>query len=305
MKIFDRKRWWYLLQGVSRRFHQSKRCPCCGNSKSKTVDRKFFHTLEKCLHCGILFRFPRDSAAELEQFYEWDYAEPGLTTELPTAAQLQALIEAGFKGSPKDFSKIILLFQAIGLKRGDLILDYGANWGYGTWQFNQAGFAATGFELSKSRAKFGANLGIDILTDATQIAGAFHAVYSAHVLEHVANPATVLRQQLAWTRPGGYVVAHTPNGSRAWRVSGRKQFHLSWGRVHPVLLTEEFIVREFCDFPFFVSSSDDPADLQTWDRHSQRVGPLSGSCLFFVIRNSKSVQPEQKRKLRHGEAYFD
>ena len=287
MRILDCKSWRYFIQGLTRRLTQVKQCPVCGSSKTTAVDRKFFHTLEQCSGCGILFRFPRDSTAELNEFYQHEYSQPGLTTELPSLQELRALIAAGFKESLKDFSKIILLFNAIGLEPGDRVLDYGANWGYGTWQFIKAGFDATGYEVSKARANFGENLGIHIITDVTRIVGPFDVVYSGHVLEHVGDPAIILSQHLEWTRPDGYVLVHTPNGSRARREAQPQGFRRSWGRVHPVLLTDDFVISQFKEHPFFLSSTDDPNDLGKWDRRSQHIGPVDGPGLFFAIRNSK------------------
>lgn len=203
MKLFDRRRWSYFVQGALWRLSQSKRCPCCGEVETSAIDRKLFHALEECHRCRILFRFPNDTITELTQFYEQEYSEPGITTELPSPSELKALIESKFKRSQKDFSDIIAVLCAIGLKQGDAVLDYGASWGYGTWQFAAAGFKAQGYEVSTTRAQFGANIGVNILTKKADIMGPFDGVYSGHVLEYVGDPLAALREQIEWTKPGG------------------------------------------------------------------------------------------------------
>jgi 2-polyprenyl-3-methyl-5-hydroxy-6-metoxy-1,4-benzoquinol methylase len=249
------------------------------------VDRKFFHALHQCLRCRILFRYPNESAAEMANFYQSNYAEPGLTTDLPNERELNHLLATNFAGSSKDFSYHIKILRSLGLKSGDRLLDFGANWGYATLQFRNAGFAVDGFELSRPRAEFGRKLGLEIATAPPEGQGIYDAVYSCHVLEHVPNPLETLKAQLRLVRPGGLVVAHTPNGSAACRAGRRKSFHSVWGRVHPVLLNEEFISRNFAEFPHYVSSDDQPEKVNQWDRCSSRIGPVDGGGFFFALAN--------------------
>jgi 2-polyprenyl-3-methyl-5-hydroxy-6-metoxy-1,4-benzoquinol methylase len=191
-----------------------------------------------------------------------------------------------FKGSQKDFADVISLLQAVGIKPGDSVLDYGANWGYGTWQFTAAGYRAVGYEISKARAEFGANLGLKIETDKARIVGLFDAVYSGHVLEHVPNPISAVREQLQWTRRGGYVIAHTPNGSLRRRELDFKSVHKNWGQVHPFLLTETFVTRNFGQSPLFVSSTGNEEEVQHWDNDSVYVGKTGGSTLLFILKKA-------------------
>jgi hypothetical protein len=284
-RFLNRRKWAYLTQGIVRRLWHSKHCPCCGCVELRTIDRKFFHTLEQCSRCGILSRFPGDSSSQLIAFYQHDYAEPGLTTELPSQAELRRLKIGGFKDSGKDFSLVISLLQAVGIQHGDRVLDWGANWGYGTWQLRRAGFQAEGFEISKPRAQFATELGIVLATSPGEVHGPFDAVYSSHVLEHVDNPLAVIRYQLSITKPSGFVIAHTPNGSADRRRNDPVSFHSNWGQVHPFLLTDEFVTNNFRMFPLFVSSLDDPDVVRKWDRESQFLGSMFGAGLFFIIRN--------------------
>src|SRR5205809_58870 len=208
--------WRYLVGGVTGRLNP-KQCPCCRSIARETVDRKHLHVLEECQACGILYRFPYERLQQSIAFYQSAYVEPGLTTDLPSAQELQHLLATGFKGSGKDFSYHLKIFAALGLSPGARILDFGANWGYLTFQLRVAGFDADGFEISRTRARFARNLGLEIMTDKSKIRGRYDAVYSSHVLEHTCNPRATLIEQLEWVRPGGLVIAHTPNGSKEWR----------------------------------------------------------------------------------------
>jgi SAM-dependent methyltransferase len=282
-RLGDIKLWKYAIGAATRRLSESVECPCCGSTLSTVMDRKLFHTLHKCSLCRILFRFPGEPAEKMDDFYEVDYAEPGLTTELPTTEDVAELKRNCFRDSEKDFSYHISILRGLGLKPGSYILDYGANWGYLVYQLQRAGYQAEGYEISKRRARFGHHLGVGILTEISQIQNDYDAVYSCHVLEHVPNPLAILRQQLGWLKRGGLVIAHTPNGSEAWRRANYRGFHLSWGRVHPVLLTDEFIRRNFNDIPYYVSTTDRPETVRQWNQSQRLIGDTSDAGLFFVL----------------------
>lgn len=248
------------------------------------VDKKFFHSLLQCGECHLIYRFPTENASGMDAFYQESYAEPGLTTELPDAATLARLLETKFKGSGKDFSYHIAVLGALGLKDGGRILDYGANWGYMTWQFQQAGFDVSAYEISVPRANYGLKLGIDVKTQIQDVGGDFDMVYSCHVLEHVPDPAATIREHLALLKPGGLVVAHTPNGCRSFREKHYSLFHQTWGQVHPVLLTDDFIAHVAGNRPYFVSSNDAPESMSLWDQQSQVRQDVSEPGFIFVIR---------------------
>lgn len=274
----------YHISAAAARLSQMPACPACGTTASTMADRKGFHMLNECQECRLLYRYPREAESRAQDFYQSGYSEPGLTTELPGETELKELMQTNFAGSTKDFSYHISVLEALGATAGTRILDFGANWGYSTFQFLRAGFDVEAYEISISRAAYGKNLGVSILTDAREISGDFDIVYSCHVLEHVPNPTRILQQQLAYLRPGGLLVAHTPNGSREFRRKQPECFHRLWGRAHPVLLSDEYIARLFPTNPIYVSSVDAPQVVAQWSRADRRVGTCDDSGLFFVVR---------------------
>ena len=285
--LLKKQTWDYLLQGLTHRLGRSPICPCCGGLRSTQVDRKFFHTLHECRGCGILFRYPSETSVEMDKFYQAGYSEPGLTTELPSEEELTTLLENNFFGSAKDYHYHVDIFRALGLGSGAKILDFGANWGYATYQFRKAGFDATGFELSRPRAEFGKRLGLEILTTLPSKAETYDAVYSCQVLEHVPNPEETLLEQLRLVRPGGLVIAHTPNGSEAARHANPNAFHRLWGKVHPVLLTDQFILQRFGSLIHYISSDDRPSVLHMWSKEKSQIGALDRTGLFIVLVKQK------------------
>lgn len=274
----------YFLKGCVRRITSKHACPCCGQREFQVEDRKFPYLLFSCGRCAVLTRFPSETPAEIEAFYQKEYTQKGLTTDLPGDKELSELIRSGFSGSEMDGSAFIAIFEALGLAAGSRIFDYGANWGYMTYQFAKHGYNASAFEISEPRAAFGGKLGIEIATRVNHPPASFDVVFSSHVLEHVRNPLAVLHEQLDLVRPGGFVVCVTPNGSAARKLRDPEGFHRHWGRVHPVLLSAEFVVANFPDRGSFVASSRDAAEIGMWDRHSIAKSDVSESELLIILK---------------------
>jgi hypothetical protein len=122
----DAGRWRYLLQGIAG-LPRTRRCPCCADTHATRIDRKWVYSMNACERCEILYRHPRESRDRMRQFYQGEYAEPGLTTELPTRAELDALVASNFSDSSKDFSRVVRALGALGLGQNARVLDFGAN----------------------------------------------------------------------------------------------------------------------------------------------------------------------------------
>jgi 2-polyprenyl-3-methyl-5-hydroxy-6-metoxy-1,4-benzoquinol methylase len=274
----------YFWSGIAGRFHQDRRCPSCKQWASTQVDAKYFHTMLSCNGCRLLYRYPGESASKMEEFYQNNYSEPGLTTELPSDEKLKTLIDNGFRGSEKDFSHHISLLRVLVRKENAKLLDYGANWGYASYQFQLAGFDTASYELSNGRAAFGKKLGINIHSTLDDVGHGFDIAFSSHVLEHVPDPNQAMIDQWNRIASGGYLVVHTPNGSKGYQTSNPKGFHLSWGQPHPVLLTDEFVRWFAKDQPYYMTSHDTADQLAQWDQTSQVTGDMTGCGFFFAIR---------------------
>ncbi len=276
----------YMLSGLAGRANQWPSCPACGDPGGRTRDRKWFHSLIECQECRLLYRFPVESPQSTSDFYNVGYREPGLTTELPDEKELGTLLETGFKSSEKDFSYHSSILKALNVPENGTILDFGASWGYASWQFARAGFDVKSFEIAKPRAAYGTKLGLTINTDIDEVGQAFDVVYSCHVLEHIPNPRDALFKQLSLVKPGGLVAAHTPNGSKDFQLNDYRRFHRMWGRVHPVLLSDCFVQHVAGSLAYICTSDDRPENLETWDRISQVKQPTDAAGLFFAIRTN-------------------
>jgi len=287
----------YALDGMSKRYLRKPKviCPSCQSESYTTIDRKFPYRLVECSNCHLLHRYPFESEESMRRFYQLAYRQKGLTTDLPSDDELNQLLESNFEHSTKSFARIIKIIQALDTISTPTVLDYGASWGYGSIQLKRAGFDVCSYEISKPRAEFGNKLGLNIYTDIDKLRSSdlvCDIVYSGHVLEHTNNPLESIKTQMSFLKPGGYLIAHTPNGSSLRRHSEPSAFNKHWGRVHPVLLSDKFISENFPNNQYFITdctnepeqTGDVVSRLKAWNTSSQYNEMFGLGELFFVIK---------------------
>jgi 2-polyprenyl-3-methyl-5-hydroxy-6-metoxy-1,4-benzoquinol methylase len=161
--------------------------------------------------CHLRFRYPKDDVVENKDAYQHDYQQTTVT-DLPPVASLEQHKSENFARIGRDLTEHLELMRP---SEGSRILDYGASWGYCTWQFRQRGYDAVGFEISRPRAEYGAeHLGVQIATS-TELMGdsSFDVIYTAHVLEHVPNPRKAFEEMYRLLAPGGVLFLFVPNGA--------------------------------------------------------------------------------------------
>jgi ubiquinone/menaquinone biosynthesis C-methylase UbiE len=282
----------YAMSCLIGRLQPSRmRCPQCGSDQFERVSRKqIFTELVACSNCCLRYRIPQDPPKHYFDFYQNAYTS-SLATECPTPEELSKMIASGFRSTEKNFTHRIEILSALGLKPGQDVLDYGASWGYATWQFRNHGFHARGFEISRPRARYARDmLGVDVIDEESKVPDqSLDCVFSSHVLEHVSAPKIAFAFGKRVLRSGGLFVAFTPNGSEACRQAQPDWYDHSWGRLHPLYLNAEFYASVLQDQPYFMTSSEygEPYDLKeitSWDQTSQIQGNLSKRELLLVFR---------------------
>jgi 2-polyprenyl-3-methyl-5-hydroxy-6-metoxy-1,4-benzoquinol methylase len=261
-------------------------CPSCGARETTTVDQKLLVTrLVRCHECSLLFRTPTTSAAENAEFYQEDYSL-GFTTDMPGDDELARLTANSFRGTSTDWSRYREILSSLGVDPKARILDFGASWGYGSWQLMQAGYNVTAFEISRPRCRYAREkLGVDAYDDLKQIEGTFDVVFSAHVMEHVPSVAETIEYARSILFPGGLFIAFTPNGSAAFRRANPLVWHKMWGQVHPQFLDDRFYMKAFHGSPLLLTS--DPFNLDqiaSWSKTETMTFGLGGPELLVVAR---------------------
>lgn len=278
-KLAEPGRWSYFGRSLARVWDQERRlCPNCGCPRTEIVKRKYLVTaLARCMGCRILFRTPTDAPELNGAFYQSAY-ESGFTTDRPSEEDLERYRQTRFQGTPKDFSLWISVLRALGVDPGARVLDYGASWGYGTWQLAEAGYETVGYEVSRPRARYAREkMNVAVHDDLSAVQGRFDAVFSCHVLEHVPQPSAVIAWARGVLRPGGVFVAVTPNGSRGWMEASPRQYHRCWGQVHPFYLNDDFYGTTLGGSPKLLTSPPyDLAAIGAWDRETDVSLGVSG-----------------------------
>lgn len=250
------------------------------------VDRKYAVTfLMRCLKCRLLYRAPTTAADDSVAFYQWAYRQ-GFTTDLPDDERLRDLIRTSFRGSEKDYRTYLEVLLSLGTRPGERLLDFGCSWGYGSWQLKRAGYEVQAFEISRPRCEFARmRLGIDALSELNEVGKDFDVVFSAHVLEHVPAVEDAISLMLAKLRPGGLLVAFTPNGSLDRRNCDAVNWHRGWGLVHPQMLDDQYYRSRFSQHPFLLASTPfDLEKLRQWGGIRQSVFNIQGGELLFAVR---------------------
>jgi cyclopropane fatty-acyl-phospholipid synthase-like methyltransferase len=287
-----RQRWQqasYLMSAVLGRFdHRRTHCPHCGSADVEVLSHKWVVTsLVKCRMCALRFRVPQGTAQHHSRFYQRAYRS-GLATDCPTPDECRRMMENRFAGTEKNFAHRIEVTAALGVAPGSRLLDYGASWGYGTWQFRQAGYDASGYEISRPRAAYARDqLAVPVLDEISQVSGPFDCMFSCHVLEHLPTPRLALDLAARVLRPGGLFLAFTPNGSETCRQAVPEKYDHSWGRLHPLYLDDAFYRSQSGDRPHLLCSGDYGAhypleSLRQWDRRSAVTLDLSRRELLFA-----------------------
>jgi SAM-dependent methyltransferase len=229
----------YLLWAARRWLRADAACPLGCKARTRLLKRKYLVTaLYRCENCALMFRVPKDDPTLTIDFYQKDYSQ-GFTTDCPDDQTLARLCATSFAGTEKDFSHYLAVLKGCGLETGQVLFDFGCSWGYGSWQFAQAGYEVYSYEVSQPRARYAAEkLGCKIVMAAEQVPVKVDCFFSSHVIEHLPDPSLLWQMAAKLVKPGGLVVLFMPNGEFS-RAATIPQFHSIWGKVHPLLISAE------------------------------------------------------------------
>jgi len=224
----------------------SARCPYCESRFADSLQRKWLLIeARRCVHCGLIFRWPTDPVEPNRRFYEMEY-DGQQATDVPDATAAAAMAANGFiNTSWHRGDRVSFVERALGKAAGRTLLDFGCSWGYATHQYKAAGWAADGFELDRRRAEFGREtLDLHIVSDLDGYRGQqFDVILADHSLEHVPKIGDTLDVLTKLAAPGASLVVFVPNGS----CRSARRLGVGWGpligEAHTVAFTMDWFAR--------------------------------------------------------------
>ena len=252
----------FFLKSIKKyAMRQDANCPYCGSFATQCLQRKkLILQLRRCQTCSLMFRYPKDDTKENTGFYQKKYKEQTVT-ELPRKEDLSHHIATKFANVGRDMTEHLKLIR--GIAPHGRLLDYGCSWGYCVYQSREAGFESAGFEISQARVDYGrAMLGLDLFSDIDQLPdSSFDVIYSAHVLEHIPNPAVSFLQFQRLLKPGGTLFVFVPNCAS----EPARRLGVNWGPLigekHVLALTAEFFHHNLPAFGFSTEFASSPYSL--------------------------------------------
>jgi len=203
---------------------RAETCPLCGGAhrtpRFEAADRLFRTTTKRfpiveCRACGVLYLSPRPSGEELAAYYP-----PGYWWSGGSEGGLARRLEGAYR-------RVVLADHAAFLARAAgpppaRILDVGCGSGDLLVMLKRRGYSCTGLDSALPALRAARAQGLPALLGdyhAPPLAPeSFDVVSMFHFLEHVADPACALAFAHRVLRPGGRLVAQTPNAA-SWQMA--------------------------------------------------------------------------------------
>ncbi len=192
-------------------------CLICGETQCYPALASNDYWIYRCAGCRFAFVAPTPTQAELDHYYDQQYAVP-----LERDAS-----------KPERHARRLDGLERWKRQRGRL-LEIGSSYGHALAQARERGWQVTGVELSPTasvhaRTTFGLDVWSSDVISAPFEPASFDAVMMWHVLEHTQNPRAQLLHLRSLLRPGGVLALRVPNlGGIGARLTGR-----SWMWVCP------------------------------------------------------------------------
>jgi SAM-dependent methyltransferase len=204
-------------------------CPACFASARPTsihlrTTRPF--TIERCGSCRLAFATPRPTEAELEAFYTGAYFDgsnpvggygdyEGDSWAEPNARRMWSLVSTWE--------------PALAATSSRRVLDVGCATGEFAVSMQEQGWSAAGVELADDAREKAAVKGVETYRYLNEVQGSFGLISMFHVLEHVLEPVTTLREARDLIEPDGYLLVEVPQ----WNSVGRYLKRSRWSSLTP------------------------------------------------------------------------
>jgi SAM-dependent methyltransferase len=200
---------------------ESRLIPCaiCGSLSFKAALECEGFSYVRCLRCGLVQMNPQPLSAEVSRRYGEAHGGDYLTYELKNEKpffelQLLALGDADFWNLERELKKRPGPGGCGGQK--PRVLDIGCATGALLAELRNRGWDCTGVEICEAEAEYARReRGLDVRNKALEKnrfpENHFDAVLASHLIEHLNNPASLVREARRILAPGGFFIVTTPN----------------------------------------------------------------------------------------------
>ncbi|MDR0638157.1 MAG: class I SAM-dependent methyltransferase [Spirochaetaceae bacterium] len=198
-------------------------CALCGGSVFRSALRCEGFTYVRCRDCGLVQINPQPETSEVQERYGSTYGDDYLAYETANEAAFLALqlktLEDARIGCIEE------TFFPFGRRR---FLDVGCATGALLEKMRGRGWKVSGVEISTQMAEYGRRIrGLTISTlpleDNSFAKNSFDVIHASHLIEHLNNPATFVREAHRILSGDGLFLVITPNlaGMQAKLFRGR------------------------------------------------------------------------------------
>lgn len=180
-------------------------CPVCGSCKARSYASTEDFCFVRCSACGLIYQNPQPLLEDLSRRYDSEYFD----YEQQNEEAFYNLMRLGLKDIC--FDEYTAHFP-----QPRTFLDVGCATGRLIHALSDEGWKTEGVELCRASAEFGRTerglaIHIGTLEGARFPSGAFQAVHASHLIEHLTDPVSFIREVWRILVPGGYTVLVTPN----------------------------------------------------------------------------------------------
>jgi 2-polyprenyl-3-methyl-5-hydroxy-6-metoxy-1,4-benzoquinol methylase len=188
-----------------------------GRHNGPRICRSGTHDIIECFACGFKHALPLPDAADLERAYRENYYADEKPDFIVHASEDQAWFELAQNDRLEIFEK---------LTAGRRLLDIGCGPGFFLATAMKRGWKTHGIEPSRQAAAHARDLGAEIIeglfdTETAKALGDFDVINLTNVLEHVPDPAAILRRATAMLGSGGVLCVGVPNDFSPLQIAAR------------------------------------------------------------------------------------
>jgi 2-polyprenyl-3-methyl-5-hydroxy-6-metoxy-1,4-benzoquinol methylase len=252
-------------------------CNLCGADDYGVVFAKGFaqlHRIVRCNRCGLMYSNPQE-LIDCERFQEPEH--PKVFDEVQS--------RQGFRKQNvqlPDNLRALAVIDSLIPKRGKL-LEIGSYCGIFLDRIRSDGWDTTGLEpdlgvADYARGKYGHRIIDGVLPQPSLADGSFDAVVMLHVIEHIPDPSSALREIRRIMKPGGILAVETPRfDSLMFKLLGRRERSISNCNGHIYFFTVPTLSQILKKNDFEIAKVELVGRTLTLDRFLYNVGLITRS----------------------------